>query len=213
MSPERITAIRRYLRINGVKYYDVQAELIDHFATAVENAERENPEISFKEALIKAHRSFGGKEGFRKYIEAAESRVLKKIWQLVCGVLLQFLKWPYFFFTVCAGLFWYYIVGTTPFYLEMYGAGVLILLIATVYNTWKLRDCNFFLAKRSGNAMGWILYLLFYIPGQPFLFGNSHPAVWYQTALFTLLSLLFIASLKLTTLVKQETKSLYPEVA
>ena len=95
MEAKKIEAIKNYLSHNGVEYLDVQAELIDHFATAVEKEENENPQIPFKEALIKAHRGFGGREGFRKYIEAAETRVTKKTFKMIGHTFAHFLSWPY----------------------------------------------------------------------------------------------------------------------
>lgn len=213
MTPERIAALKHYLSVNGVKYQDIQVELVDHFATAIEGAERDKAEITFKEALIKAHRSFGGKVGFRKYIKAAEKRVLKKIWQLVGNVLMQFLRWPYFVFTVLFVGFWYYVVSnSSTFYAEIFLVCILVLLLSTLYNTWRLRKSEFFLAKRSGNAMGWIIYCILYVPGQPIWFGNN-PSLWYQTVIFTLFSLLLIATFQLPKLVRQETESLYHEIA
>ncbi len=78
MKAEKIEVIRKYLQQNGVEYYDIQAELIDHFATSVENVQREKPGIGFVEALHLSHKKFGGQKGFMKYTEQARKDVQKK---------------------------------------------------------------------------------------------------------------------------------------
>ncbi len=55
---EEIQFIEEYLIKNGVKYWDVRLELLDHIVSAVEDR-MENKGISFNEALLEVHAEFG----------------------------------------------------------------------------------------------------------------------------------------------------------
>jgi len=55
---EEIQFIENYLIKNGVKYWDVRLELLDHIVSAVED-KIEKERISFNEALLDVHKGFG----------------------------------------------------------------------------------------------------------------------------------------------------------
>lgn len=214
MEAAKINAIKRYLSENGIQYYDVQAELIDHFATAVERAEKESPGIHFQEALHKAHRSFGGKEGFRKYIDEAQAVVQKKTNRMMAQTLLLFLKWPYFLFTIVVTLIWYFVIQNYPSALDGVSAGFFIsFLIVAVINHLRLRKVNMFLPRRTNKALGLILYFTVYIPG--FTFFRNSETISPATLLlyFVFLSLSLVAFYRIPTLAIKETRKLYPQIA
>lgn len=50
---------------SGFKYIDVQMEILDHVATAVEERMTENPGLTFQDAVNQTQASFGPK-GFRQ---------------------------------------------------------------------------------------------------------------------------------------------------
>lgn len=215
MEQAKIRAIRRYLSKNGVKYYDVQAELIDHFATAVERIEREEPDIRFKVALLKAHRSFGGSRGFEKYLKQAEKDVSRKTWKLIGLVLIQFLKWPYI--AITAGLFvaWYYILTYQLIKLDwLMGSLLLSFLGLMLVNYLRLRKIEMFLPREANRALGWIFYALFWIPGQPLMWRGGEPInLLYPLVYFSLFTLVFIAFYRVPKMAVQETRQIYPQMA
>jgi len=57
LSKEQITYIDDYLKHHKVKYWDIRIELLDHIVTTVE--ERMEEGISFDDAMIEVHKSFG----------------------------------------------------------------------------------------------------------------------------------------------------------
>ncbi len=217
MSPEKIEAIKKYLSKNGVKYYDVQAELIDHFATAVEKAQREQPGIPFTSALLAAHRAFGGREGFHKYIEAAERKVQKKITYLVGKTLLGYLKWPYLLFTLTLLFSWRLgVEHLTDFTTPVYGF-MLVFVFVVLFLSWRVRKEHMLLPKRASESLGWVFYFSYYLLGTPYIFREpeSLQAInpWFHTAVFTFFTLLPIACLQLPRLTVAETRKLYPEMS
>ena len=57
LTKEQITYIDDYLKHHKVKYWDIRIELLDHIVTTVE--EKLAAGISFDDALIEVHESFG----------------------------------------------------------------------------------------------------------------------------------------------------------
>ncbi len=215
MENSKLNAIQTYLFNNGVEYYDVQAELIDHFATAVEKAEKENPNIPFKEALIKAHRAFGGREGFRKYIEAAETRVTKKTFALIGHTFVRFVSWPYLVITFSFAAMWYWLFQNLFIQPRYYFVLIMLAFIGVVLrNTFTLRNSNFFLAKKTSRSLGWVAYLLLYLPGgNTILFSADTFSPIFLTIYFTILTLALVAFWRIPHLATQEARKLYPEIA
>ena len=59
LTKEQITYIDDYLKHHKVKYWDIRIELLDHIVTTVE--EKMERGISFDDAMIEVHKSFGNK--------------------------------------------------------------------------------------------------------------------------------------------------------
>lgn len=215
MTPEKIRAIKRYLSTQGVKYYDVQAELIDHFATAVEEAERENPNIPFKHALIQAHRAFGGREGFRKYLDAAKKDVRKKTNRIILNLLLQFLHWPFLLITVLVIASWHFFfnnfqnIDPRTLYLLMMVIGVTII---GGLNNYRLRNIPMFMPRHANITLGGILYFIIFLPSQHLL-RIDNPSHQLLVAYFSLLTFLLISFARLPKLAIAETLKKYPQIA
>ena len=58
-----------FCRRHYIQYYDVQAEIVDHFADAIEKAMEKDPQVSFEQALAAVYVSFGGYKGMQKIQE------------------------------------------------------------------------------------------------------------------------------------------------
>jgi hypothetical protein len=52
-----------------IHYYDVQVELVDHLANAIEQQMEKNPDMKFEAALEIAYNNFGGYKGLQKIQE------------------------------------------------------------------------------------------------------------------------------------------------
>lgn len=59
LTPEQIQNLHEFCEFHNVKYYDVQIELVDHLATAIEKLWDTEPGLSFEEALIQVAEQFG----------------------------------------------------------------------------------------------------------------------------------------------------------
>ncbi|RZL48041.1 MAG: hypothetical protein EOP00_10305 [Pedobacter sp.] len=59
LNKEQLSAIQAFVNKKGIHYLDVQMEILDHVASAVEEKMSANAALSFEEALKQTHVSFG----------------------------------------------------------------------------------------------------------------------------------------------------------
>lgn len=73
LTKEQINRLYRYISEMGVKYFDVQVELVDHIATATEERLCNHPERTVEDTLKEVVASFE-KYGFKKIVREKKSR-------------------------------------------------------------------------------------------------------------------------------------------
>ena len=87
LTPEEIENLYEFCYFRSVFHYDVQVEIVDHLATAIENLWETTPEMPFEEALYMLGEQFGGDLGFA-IIKKEKERALRKkyrrlLWKFV----------------------------------------------------------------------------------------------------------------------------------
>ncbi len=84
LSLEQIDRLYQFTRQHYVEWYDLQTELVDHLANAIEQQWEENPKISFEDALQIEFKKFGI-FGFMDVVEqrqlALNKRYNKIVWK------------------------------------------------------------------------------------------------------------------------------------
>lgn len=214
MDQHHIRVIRRYLRLNGIKYEDVQHELIDHFAISVDKILKENLEMPFKHALLQALRAFGGRVELWKYRASAEERVKKKINSMFASLMLELFHWPYILLSACIFIVWYFVFHLftpDPFWTWMIliWAGIpLVLLI----NYQQLKRVPLFAPRQVNKSMTG-LYLLMYFPGTFIIDNMEHPEGWLLAAYFSFICFTLISFARIPRLAIKETLKNYPQIA
>lgn len=83
-----------------VQYYDVQVELVDHLAEAIEEKMKKNPRLSFELALDEVYAGFGIK-GFADIIDTRIKMVSKKSRKLKWKLFFSYFTVPKIAMTVC----------------------------------------------------------------------------------------------------------------
>jgi cytochrome c biogenesis protein CcdA len=84
LTAEQIDQLYQFTRQHYVEYYDLQTELVDHLANAIEAEWETNPELSFDEVLnqeFKKFGVFGFMDVVEKRQEALNKRYNKIVWQ------------------------------------------------------------------------------------------------------------------------------------
>lgn len=105
MNPHTLTADQTYklliiCNINKVYHYDIQIELIDHMATAIEKLWETNPELSFEKALKLVEEELGGEQGFKTIKNAKEKEIKKKYSHLRLKYIGEFFQFPKIILTI-----------------------------------------------------------------------------------------------------------------
>ncbi|MGY3795253.1 hypothetical protein [Aquimarina sp. 433] len=92
-----IKELYRIIKKNGVKYYDVQTELVDHFAIALE----EENVVSFKEKTKEILEGFDGKKGLKQITSQKKKVLLRKFFRIYTDGLKNYFSFPKVLLTIC----------------------------------------------------------------------------------------------------------------
>ncbi len=93
LTKEQILQIDNYLKICGIKFYDVKAEIVDHFANILEQKLDKNPNLDFKKEIENIHKDFSD-HGFQKLLEEKTKAVKKRFYKQSFKYLITFFKLP-----------------------------------------------------------------------------------------------------------------------
>ena len=99
LTKEQIDYLCDFCQARGVPYYDMQLELVDHLASAIEKELADHPGWSFQQAVDMVYASFGG-DGFAPLVR--EKRKAAKIYRrrLWWSAFREQLTWPWVWVTV-----------------------------------------------------------------------------------------------------------------
>ncbi len=78
LSAEQIAQIKSWISKRGFTHSDVQYEIIDHVASAIEDKMEIKPELGLEEAFSEVHKSFGV-FGFQSFEESIANRLNKEL--------------------------------------------------------------------------------------------------------------------------------------
>jgi hypothetical protein len=103
LTPLQIQELFAFCKKKGVRHYDLQIELVDHMASAIEHRWEENQDITFAEALPSTYRQFGV-NGFSKFQEIKEKTLRKKYTRLLWQYTGEFYRLPKIIITIAISL-------------------------------------------------------------------------------------------------------------
>jgi len=87
LTTAQIEELHEYCYFRQVKYYEVQVELVDHMASAIEKMWETQPEITFVDAMFKVGEQMGGDWGFANIAYEKEKTIRRRyrcqIWQFI----------------------------------------------------------------------------------------------------------------------------------
>jgi len=93
LSKQQIDQLFAFTKKHYVEFYDVQVELVDHLANAIEEQWKENPTISFEDALQTEFKKFGI-FGFTGLVEQKQVALQNHYWQIIKKELIDFFSIP-----------------------------------------------------------------------------------------------------------------------
>lgn len=99
ISPEQAEQLFAFTIKHFVEYYDLQNELTDHLANAIEERWKTEPNLSFDDALKQEFKKFGI-FGFMGVVESRRVALSKKYNRMMWGYLKEFIKIPQIVITI-----------------------------------------------------------------------------------------------------------------
>lgn len=108
LTDAEIGELYEFCYTQSVVHYDVQAELVDHLASAIETRWEQNPQLGFDDALYEVNAQFGGHAGFVIIRQEKEKALRKEYNRLLWRYVAEFFKLPKIVFTaaLAALVFW-----------------------------------------------------------------------------------------------------------
>ena len=99
LTTEQIDQLFDFTKKHYVEHYDVQVELVDHLANAIEDQWKENPAVSFEDALNIEFKKFGI-FGFTGLVEQKQAELHKYYNKMLWNEVLKFISIPKVIITV-----------------------------------------------------------------------------------------------------------------
>ncbi len=132
----QIDALYLFTRKHYVEHFDVQTELVDHLANAIENIWQEQPNLTFEQARDVSFKKFGV-FGFMNVVEEKQKFLGKKYKSILWKYAKEWFALPKIALTLTAVFFFYYV---TQIQIGMYLISGLLLLfvLANIYYAQKL---------------------------------------------------------------------------
>jgi len=127
LSPTQIDRLYEFTRQHYVEYYDLQTELVDHLANAIEAQWQENPTLDFEEALQIEFKKFGV-FGFMNVVEQRQAAMSKKYNKLVWQHFKAFFTIPKVMLTIGLLLVTYFFIKTF-YYQYIFSIAMLVLAV------------------------------------------------------------------------------------
>ena len=107
LTKEQIDSLFDFCRVNGVKAYDVQVELVDHLANAIEERMAKHPDWSFHQALDVVFVSFGHQK-FAPLLQEKRKAARLFCWRLFWAVFAEQAERPVIWLGLPVFLYCYY---------------------------------------------------------------------------------------------------------
>ncbi|WNB17048.1 hypothetical protein [Marivirga arenosa] len=128
LSPEEINQIKAWISKRGFTHTDVQFEIIDHVASAIEDLREEKPELDLESAYNKVRSKFGPM-GFLSIEESIQKRYQKELNHAYLNAAKSFIASPKM---IILALFWivlFQLSKSFPDYFKMILQSIVISLV------------------------------------------------------------------------------------
>jgi len=145
LSSEQIGQLYTFTRRHYVEWYDLQSELVDHLANAIEAEWQQDPKLTFEEVLDIEFKKFGI-FGFMDVVEERQKFLQKKYARLIWKYYKQFFRLPRIILTFALIYMLFLISGLFPnpkyFFLSILVIGIILVImdLAKTTRAYKKRE-------------------------------------------------------------------------
>ncbi|MEZ7498379.1 hypothetical protein QO200_06470 [Flavobacterium sp. Arc3] len=136
LTAAQIDQLFTFTRQHYVEWYDLQSELVDHLANAIEAQWEENPNLTFDQALNVEFKKFGV-FGFMDVVEKRQAVLSKKYNRLVWQHFKDFFGVPKIVLTILTTLVLFSILKISHYSEWIYMGLFIILIVFSVYEIFK----------------------------------------------------------------------------
>ena len=222
LSEKQIQLIENYIAASGIKWYDVKMEIVDHFATSLEEKLEKNPQLDFKQAITSEHKSFSN-QGFKKLLNSKTKAVEKQFYKQVFIHLKSFFELPKIF--ISASIFYLLLLIMNLFEnkeyffsgLTMFGFIIVIQLMVRIFRKKKSNNPPFLILDKTIIFLQLFNFLVILFSSiTSFRTEDSFNNATYnyvQLAVFVLMMLFYWCSEFVFSKNKNYVKTNYPEIA
>lgn len=153
LTNQQVDKLYAFTRQHYVEWYDLQLELVDHLANAIESQWQENPKLTFDEALHSEFNKFGV-FGFMGVVEEKQKFLNKKYKKLIWKYYQEFFKFPKVILTFLSVLLIFKLLISFEIVKDIIlGFLVLLYLIFLVKTLYKEK---FVAVKNKHNRKKWL---------------------------------------------------------
>ena len=99
LSTEQIQVLFDFTKRKYVHFYDLQSEIVDHLAAAIEDKMSENSRLSFEQALNEVYSGFGI-FGFSHVVREKEKQIDKQAMRMLWKESISLFTWPHLLFSL-----------------------------------------------------------------------------------------------------------------
>lgn len=103
ITPEETEELFRFCHKHYVYHYDLQIELVDHLASAIEEQWENNPDLAFDTALRSSFGKFGI-TGFSKIKEQKRKELTRNYNRMLWQYFVEFYRWPKMLMTLALSM-------------------------------------------------------------------------------------------------------------
>lgn len=214
LTQEQISTLFAFTQKKYVHFYDLQCEIVDHLAAAIEERLEQNSEITFEEALSDVYKSFGI-FGFAKIVREKEKQLDKQSMKMFFAEIKHLFTYPHLIFSSLLFLIIYTLSDViSPEYLYPGATVFSLLFLVALTIFWKRIPKP---AKPLRMFSGNIPYLAFLPYGYAQILIQLHDAdasaaSRWVFVLFTFFSVLYlIANYRIFIKMRSKAQALYPE--
>ena len=153
LTAEQIDQLYLFTRQHYVEWYDLQSELVDHLANAIEAQIQENPKLTFDQALNIEFKKFGV-FGFMDVVESRQAALGKKYNAIVWHHFKDFFRFPKIVLTIALTLILFSILKISQ-HNEWIVMGLYLILIAFTFSE-IFKSIKFRKEKKQTKQKRWL---------------------------------------------------------
>ncbi len=154
VSEKQIECLFQFTREHYVEHYDLQVELVDHLANAIEERWEQTPELPFEECMNAEFKKFGV-FGFMDVVEKRQKALRKKYRALIWQQVADFFQLPKILLTGSLTFLLYLVVQLGVFYRLFFVVMFFLLMFFIAVYVQKMRNSYKKRIEQTGRK--WVL--------------------------------------------------------